>query len=194
MKLNKETLKQIIKEELQAVLNEDYAYSDDRDQDERIEDNTEFVSADISSNKESKSIFRNNKDQIYKIVLARFRDMDRVRSMLGQGNATNDAIHDLLNKAIDSAGSVRVAGKNVRYFNELFPAAATEEIDDLIGKLDGQRKLQRVRELSRGSENKAIATHVVNYLSPIVTKFLDENRNFLQKAGSFFTGKGFKEE
>ena len=46
----------------------------------------------------------------------------------------------------------------------------------------------------KGEDNQMIANHVFDYIAPVVSSYLDETRGFMQKAGSFFKGKGFREE
>jgi len=217
MKLTKQALKQIIKEELSNVLSEadrgfsrgetDYLsdfhdrkaadeqeYFRGKAQDARIADNEAFAQADMRGKKKAATIYKRNKDEIYDLVISRIAGYDRVKSTLGKGKVTRDAVHNLINKAIDMAGSVRVGNSNVTYLNALIPRAASEEIQDWIGKLDGQKLEKRAKEMAKGSENQAIAQNIINYINPVLTAYLDENRGFMKKAGSFVRGKGFREE
>ena len=217
MKLTKQALKQIIKEELSNVLSEadrgfsrgetDYLsdfhdrkaaeeeeYYRGRARDARIADADAFGQADIRGKKEAATIYKRNKDEIYNLVIDRISGYSRVKSTLGQGKVTKDAVHNMINKAIDAAGSVSVGNSNVTYLNALIPKAATEEIQDFIGRLDGQRLEKRAKEMAKGEENQAIAQNIINYIDPVLTAYLDDTRGFMQKAGSFVRGKGFREE
>jgi hypothetical protein len=210
MKLTKETLKQIIKEELKAVMegsSEDY-FSKERDeraakeqeelrkqaQNSRIRDNERFVNADIQADKQASSIYKRNRDEVYDLVMKQVSELPLVRSALGEGKVTKDAVHELINKSIDDAGGIRVGDKNVEYFNLLLQLACFEEIDDFIGKSSGPAKLRIVKELARGEQNESFAYRVFTYIVPVLSKYLRNNRSFMQKAGSFLTGKGFREE
>lgn len=207
MKLTKEQLKQIIKEELEAVMNEDAIsdlkdkraaeqekYFKDKAQNRRIKDNERFIGADMEADKQTSSIYKRNKDEVYSLVMNQISKLRLVQSALGKGKVTKDAVHDLINKAIDDAGGVRVGDRNVEYFNLLMQLASLEEINDFIGKTSGPAKLKIVKELARGEENKSLAYRVFSYIEPVLSKYLKDNRSFMQKAGSFLTGKGFKEE
>lgn len=210
MKLTKETLKQIIKEELKAVMegsSEDY-FSKERDeraakeqgelrkqaQNHRIRDNERFVNADMQADKQASSIYKRNRDEVYDLVMKQVSELPLVRSALGEGKVTKDAVHELINKSIDDAGGIRVGDKNVEYFNLLLQLACFEEIDDFIGKSSGPAKLRIVKELARGEQNESFAYRVFTYIVPVLSKYLRNNRSFMQKAGSFLTGKGFREE
>ena len=215
MKLTKESLKQIIKEELEAVMSEQndwysklqakekrQARADAKgseayrkaQQQSRIDYNTYFVGSDIRAKKKKNDIYKRNKDEIYDLVVGRIANWDRVKSTLGEENVTKDMAHDLINKAIDRAGFVKVGDVNVTYLNALIPRAAREEIDDLTKRLDGPRLEKAVNKMLKGEDNQMIANHVFDYIAPVVSSYLDETRGFMQKAGSFFKGKGFREE
>ena len=48
--------------------------------------------------------------------------------------------------------------------------------------------------MAKGEENQAIAQNIINYIDPVLTAYLDDTRGFMDKAGSFVRGKGFREE
>ena len=207
MRLTKETLKQIIKEELEAAINEDAIsdlkdrkaaeeeeYFKDKAQNRRIKDNERFVGADIAGNKNLNLVYKRNKDEIYNMVISRIAGYDRVKTTIGKGEVTRDAVHDLINNAIEAAGGVRVGESNITYLNQLIPRAATEEINDLVKNLDGPRLQNRVNEMIKGEENFSIAQNILNYIDPLVTSYLDDTRGFIDKTKSFFRRKGFREE
>lgn len=207
MKLTKEVLKQIIKEELKAVMNEDAMsnlkdrraaeeeeFFRDRAQKSRIRDGERFVSAHMAGTKDIPLVYDRNKDEIYDMVIKQIASSDRVKTTIGKGKVTKDAVHYLINDAIEHAGGVKVGELNITYLNELIPQAAKEEINDLVKHLEGQKLQKRVNEMIKGEENSWIAQHIIKYIDPIVTSYLDDTRGFMDKTKSFFRGKGFREE
>lgn len=207
MKLTKESLKRIIKEELKAVLNEDAMsnlkdrraaeeeeFFRDRAQKSRISDNERFVGAHMAGTKNLKLVYDRNKDEIYDMVIKQIASYDRVKTTIGKGKVTKDAVHYLINDAIKHAGGVRVGELNITYLNELIHRAAQEEINDLVKHLEGQQLQNRVNKMIKGEDNSWIAQHIIKYINPLVTSYLDDTRGFMDKTSSFFRGKGFREE
>jgi hypothetical protein len=209
MKLTKQTLKRIIKEELQNIMEvgesdyfskekdarafRDKEYLDKEAQASRVKDNDKFLATHKQASKEASTIFDLNKSEIYKIVIDNVKSSDRVRSTIGKGKVSTGSVHDLINKAIDHAGSVRVGQRNLDYFNAILHHGSREAIEDYIGKSEGQKKLNIVRKMKNGEDNDIIALHVYNYIKPVLDSYLDETRGFMQKAGSFIRGKGYRE-
>jgi hypothetical protein len=204
MKLTKETLKKLIKEELEAVMNEgEYRHS----------------GRDAAAERGVHGLGKHSADDMEK----KRRAGAAADGAQSRDNAAINARADQLVKEMMSDAQKEIM-ENVlsSYYGRLLQKHASKYVSDIRDALV-KNKIWRLRELENisGSRSSGDATgeEVDGYISASASKAIEEyervkkraqkkaqaevsggsdgsnkKRSFMQKAGSFVTGKGFREE
>ena len=204
MKLNKQTLKQIIKEELEAVLNEgEYRYS----------------GRDAAAERGVHGLGKHSADDMEKKRKAgAAADGAQSRSNAEINARADELVKEMMSDAQKEIMKTVLSGYYGRLLQKHAPKYVSDIRDALVkGKIWRLRQLENISG-SRSSGN-ATGEEVDGYISASATEAIEgyerakkraqkeaqaevsggsdgsnKKRSFMQKAGSFVTGKGFKEE
>ena len=205
MKLNKEQLKRIIKEELREGIEDDdfvpgglgYTYG----QAEKIDDEDRLKSAQtnahnteagaMQADKAVSSIYKAVRDDVELLVLNRAMEYKKFISLLGKKPSTRGNIMVLIDKAIESVGQITVGGRNARDFQDLIKLAVKAEIEDFLpSAARSQARIEAAKEIKADEGKRMIAAAVGGLLYPTMRSYAKSNQSFLQKMNPFNETQG----
>ena len=196
MKLNKEQLKRLIKEELREGIEDDdfvpgglgYTYG----QAEKIDDEDRLKSAQtnahnteagaMQADKAVSSIYKAVRDDVELLVLNRAMEYKKFISLLGKKPSTRGNIMVLIDKAIESVGQITVGGRNARDFQDFIKLAVKAEIEDFLpSAARSQARLEAAKEMKADEVRKS-----VHFRLPLFTR--KRLRRLAEKRGTSMTG------
>ena len=205
MRITKESLKQIIKEELEEAIEDDdhashgltYAQINKMDKEDALAaKQASAASAERSSmqaSKEVASIYKAIRDDVAQKVLERAMKFKKFASLLGKKPATRGNMIALINKAIESVGQISVAGRNARDFQDFIKLATMAEIKDSLPSASRSEKTIAVAKEIKTEEGKEMIAAAIYPLLQRATKpFVKANQSFLQRMNPFNENKGMK--
>ena len=205
MKLTKEQLKQIIKEELREGIEDDdfvpgglgytYGQAEKIDAENRLKaKQAGAVAAERSSMQADKavsSIYKAVRDDVELLVLNRAMEYKKFISLLGKKPSTRGNIMVLIDKAIESVGQITVGGRNARDFQDFIKLAVKAEIEDLLpSAARSQARIEAAKEMKADEGKRMIAAAAYALLQPAMRSYTKSNQSFLQKMNPFNESQG----